>query len=319
MNLPVTKQACICDEGWSGPLCQYNPCQQKGLDCSGHGTCKALGDNDAICECNAGYSGANCESSCDGLCPGTYPFGCATQIPGIDKYGCHVNGGCNYLQPGQNYPYNGFCTYKDDSASSACACYSNDDCKVAGQCQNDGTCPDPTNVANGTPCNSVPWGECQNGTCISPEPSISPSLSPSVSPSSSPSVLPPPQAILIKSNLEGNFCLEPNSLLSGQPLRLRKCAKWNKKQRWYFNGDGIIQAKNNVNQCFSVTLSKLQIQSCTNDHRFHFNIFTKQLLWKENTNKAVAVPRNVGSNGKVVKVLASKKAARGQKWSLIAV
>ena len=53
--------------------------------------------------------------TCDGVCIGSYPYGCATNLVDIVRYGCHSGGGCNYLKDGQEYPYGGFCTYKDES------------------------------------------------------------------------------------------------------------------------------------------------------------------------------------------------------------
>ena len=76
--LPVTSPdvACICEDGWSGHLCQYNPCVTLNKTCSGHGTCVVFGDLDAKCECDTGYTGDDCENSCDGFCLGSWPYGC---------------------------------------------------------------------------------------------------------------------------------------------------------------------------------------------------------------------------------------------------
>ena len=49
---------------------------------------------------------------CAGICPGSYPYGCATNLQGKVAYGCMPSGGCNYLEEGQDYPHDGFCTYK---------------------------------------------------------------------------------------------------------------------------------------------------------------------------------------------------------------
>jgi len=96
----TSDKACICDEGWSGTVCEKkNPCLEQGKSCNGHGSCVSDG-NDAICECDDGYSGENCLTSCNGFCPGCggkYPFCCARYIPGIVKYGCSASGGCSYL------------------------------------------------------------------------------------------------------------------------------------------------------------------------------------------------------------------------------
>ncbi len=58
------------------------------------------------------------QNICEGVCIGDYPYGCATSLDGVVLYGCHRNGGCHYLLAGQNYPYEGFCTFKSLLAMS---------------------------------------------------------------------------------------------------------------------------------------------------------------------------------------------------------
>ncbi len=54
-SLPVTGlNACVCEQGWSGHLCQYNPCSVLNKTCSGNGQCVANGPLDAVCECDTG-------------------------------------------------------------------------------------------------------------------------------------------------------------------------------------------------------------------------------------------------------------------------
>lgn len=53
-DVPVTPNACICNDGWSGKLCQFNPCF--GKSCSSHGKCTVTSDQDAKCLCNDGFS-----------------------------------------------------------------------------------------------------------------------------------------------------------------------------------------------------------------------------------------------------------------------
>jgi hypothetical protein len=101
--LPVTsEQACICDAGWAGPLCTFNPCLEQGKTCSGNGQCLASGIYGAVCACDSGFSGDNCETSCDDVCPENYPFGCSENVDDAVKYGwCNAGGGCNYPKQGK--------------------------------------------------------------------------------------------------------------------------------------------------------------------------------------------------------------------------
>eukprot|EP00559_Dactyliosolen_fragilissimus_P007575 CAMPEP_0184856030 /NCGR_PEP_ID=MMETSP0580-20130426/1187_1 /TAXON_ID=1118495 /ORGANISM="Dactyliosolen fragilissimus" /LENGTH=1243 /DNA_ID=CAMNT_0027350795 /DNA_START=75 /DNA_END=3803 /DNA_ORIENTATION=- len=193
-SLPVTSNnACICDEGWSGPLCDVNPCLKDGVvrNCSGNGKCVASGDADSICLCDPGFSGIDCETSCEGYCNGNYPFGCATNVAGKIEYGCNQNNGCHYLGSGEQYPNDQFCTYKSE-VKSLCKCESLKDCEIIGPCNSDGSCPRPEQIEDGTPCNSVPWGICERGICISnnSQPTISPSTDRGQRPTSSPSKIP---------------------------------------------------------------------------------------------------------------------------------
>mmetsp|Transcript_13603 Transcript_13603/g.20143 ORF Transcript_13603/g.20143 Transcript_13603/m.20143 type:complete len:532 (-) Transcript_13603:129-1724(-) len=186
--LPVinSNSACICDVGWSGPLCDSNPCEAQGRVCSGHGTCHAISEIDTVCICVDGYSGENCETSCDGYCQGNggvYPYSCATNLDGVVAYQCGPppNGGCAYqTDPTATGPA-GFCTYKSTSASIICECPNDNDCMIAGTCIEDGICSDATLRDDGTPCNSVPFGVCQNGFCMelpTPFPTHQPTKSP---------------------------------------------------------------------------------------------------------------------------------------------
>eukprot|EP00961_Rhodomonas_salina_P029645 399281-Rhodomonas_salina.1 len=176
-EVPVSQAACVCEAPWSGPLCDQNPCALSGRACSGHGRCVAVGDIDAACECDVGYSGDNCEDSCFGFCEGNagvYPFGCATDVAGAVKYLCGPTGGCSYPSSPEDDGPGGWCVYKTET-QSGCVCERPDDCHLSGQCLSDGTCPSPTPRADGTPCNSVPFGVCESGVCTAaPEPPIEP-------------------------------------------------------------------------------------------------------------------------------------------------
>ena len=139
-ELPVTSHACICEEGWSGPNCQHNPCSTLNKDCGAHGTCIALSDIEAECICDAGFSGDECTENCEDVCIGSYPFGCATNLNDVVRYGCHSGGGCSYLKSGEKYPFNGFCTYKVLTQQIPCICGDDNDCELSRLCNEDGTC-----------------------------------------------------------------------------------------------------------------------------------------------------------------------------------
>jgi len=188
-TLPVTSEkACICDDGFSGNSCDLSPCVD--VNCSGHGTCIANGSI-GTCECNPGYSGDECESSCDGICSGSYPYGCATNLLNIVKYGCLPGGGCNYLASGQEYPYDGFCTYQDNESSIPCECISENDCESVESCLADGSCPNSVELPDGAICNSIPWGICKAGICTATSSPPTPLSSPTVSPSATTQTLSP--------------------------------------------------------------------------------------------------------------------------------
>jgi hypothetical protein len=173
--LPVTsEQACICDAGWAGHLCTFNPCLEQGKTCFGNGQCLASGIYDAVCECDPGFSGDNCETSCNDVCPGNYPFGCSGNIDGAVKYGCNAGGGCNYPKQGEEYPNSGYCTYRSYGATGKCQCEGTNECQRLGQCLN-GQCSEPTPHQDLTPCNSVPFGVCMSGSCASSSGGTSPS------------------------------------------------------------------------------------------------------------------------------------------------
>ena len=74
-SMAPTQSSCVCDPGWSGPTCDQNPCA--GQTCSGRGYCEAVGDAGWKCTCtNSFYSGPTCNSTCAGVCPGSFPYGC---------------------------------------------------------------------------------------------------------------------------------------------------------------------------------------------------------------------------------------------------
>merc|ERR1719183_2471317 len=170
-NLPTTSSACICDEGWSGSLCQFNPCQTLGIVCQNNGQCAATSDTSAQCTCQDGYSGDLCEKSCDGICTGNggnYPFGCNPSVgEDIVQYRCGNGGGCEYWTEDKiREDDTQWCTFKESSTDNLeCTCNKDDDCKLSTPCNNDGSCPTPTYLPDGEACNSTPFGVCQQGVC----------------------------------------------------------------------------------------------------------------------------------------------------------
>lgn len=54
---------------------------------------------------------------CDSVCDGKYPYGCAKNISDKERYGCNHKGQCHYLAPDEEYPFKGFCTYKDTGST----------------------------------------------------------------------------------------------------------------------------------------------------------------------------------------------------------
>jgi len=61
-TLAVTNGECVCRPGTYGEKCDANPCA--GNTCSGHGSCKIMGEFDYTCICNVGYDGLKCENQC---------------------------------------------------------------------------------------------------------------------------------------------------------------------------------------------------------------------------------------------------------------
>ena len=190
-SLPVTSSACVCKVGWSGPVCQFNPCQTQGVSCGDHGTCVALTDTEATCECDLSWSGVDCSRTCNGYCSGgggVYPFGCNPNLgDSVVKYACGSSGGCSYLSEGQPVPA-GFCTFREVVEEPSCLCGTDNDCRYTVTCNADGTCPTPQYIPDSSPCNSVPYGVCLSGSCLEEGTTASPTSKPTSSPSKLPSV-----------------------------------------------------------------------------------------------------------------------------------
>jgi plastocyanin len=179
-DLPVSQTACVCEAPWQGPRCEENLCAMGApghRDCSGHGACSptAGGRNATQCMCDQGYSGENCQTSCDAVCGGSFPFGCATTAA-PETYGllCGRNGGgCRYPSSKaelKNSVQDGhWCAYfSRGDERKVPTCDTHNDCRytAAYDCFR-GQCPEEAPIRpDGTPCNSLPWGSCADGECV---------------------------------------------------------------------------------------------------------------------------------------------------------
>lgn len=172
-TLAASRSACACSPPFGGPLCDRNPCAEKNITCSGHGTCVGTGGLSWRCECEAGHSGLACEVDCNAVCPGEFPYGCNL---GVDKpfHFCSSNGACAYVDSAAEAPP-GYCGYKTRSACDAVSCEAPNDCHLAGGCDDStGGCAPPERMEDGTPCNSIPLGVCHEGVCRPASPSAPP-------------------------------------------------------------------------------------------------------------------------------------------------
>ena len=75
--VPMASALCVCDDPWLGDKCSANPCANAPVNvCSNHGTCTNVNVAAYTCDCDDGYTGANCSSTCVGTCVGDYPHNC---------------------------------------------------------------------------------------------------------------------------------------------------------------------------------------------------------------------------------------------------
>ena len=169
-DLGVSRHACICEtESFLGPTCEVNPCAVLGTSpCGLHGTCVAADEFSGAwaCECDAGHSGSLCEISCDGICDGSYPFGCNDGVEAAQLL-CSPGGGCRYEASEAEVADASWCAFKTNaSALVPCvgSCNVDDDCHRS-ECLN-GQCTAPLAVPDGTVCHSLPWGACAAGVCV---------------------------------------------------------------------------------------------------------------------------------------------------------
>ena len=112
-TLQPAENACVCESPWVGAQCDKNPCT--GVTCSGHGTCVAVDENNHKCQCDGGYAGDACASTCIGVCGvSAFPHGCASSS-GNKRLFCEVGGkGCLYKNSGDAVPNpQQWCCYKN--------------------------------------------------------------------------------------------------------------------------------------------------------------------------------------------------------------
>ena len=193
--------ACVCENPWSGPLCDKNLCALDSplyKSCSGNGVCKPLGDEDTRCECDQGYSGINCENSCDGICKGgggVFPYGCAGG-PWDEIYAlqCGHNGGCYYPSSADKISPS-MCTYfsrGNEGNSDIPECFTENDCRYAPKYNcTVGACGVGNPRPDGTACNSKSHGICAAGECVRSEYTSSQSVVTPSAASAPPPMLPP--------------------------------------------------------------------------------------------------------------------------------
>jgi hypothetical protein len=95
-ELPVEPEhQCDCTPPYAGLTCEANPCPANA--CNGHGICIGVTEDSFRCECELGFSGPQCEVSCNDVCSGTFPYGCNTSL---EPAFCGRGGGCWYDEGG---------------------------------------------------------------------------------------------------------------------------------------------------------------------------------------------------------------------------
>ena len=175
-DLPVSLNACICESPWTGVVCDQNLCRQSSplyKSCNRKGKCTPLGNNATRCECNAGYTGENCEVSCDGFCEGNggvFPYGCAsTASEGTFALQCGKTGGCSYPKQASAIN-NNWCSYfsrANEESSKTPECFTENDCRFAPKYNcTSGMCGEAERKVDGSPCNSQSFGVCKFGECV---------------------------------------------------------------------------------------------------------------------------------------------------------
>ena len=120
---------CYCSSWYKGPKCEFTTCIDKYAPaCSGHGTCKQFSGANDVCECQAGYTGATCQ----------------TKLTCKSDTDCSGHGSCDSRTG---------CKCQTDWTGTKCNVWS---CTSRASCSDNGNC-----VSGKCICDSVKWTGAQ--------------------------------------------------------------------------------------------------------------------------------------------------------------
>jgi len=225
-TLPVSNQACICDSGWFGSMCdQQQPTNiarqgtaSQSSTCWGGPASRAIdgntnqywGSNTITHTCQEQSAWWKVDLGSEKVIGTVILYNrwdennrdrfndCVLEV--LDAQGTVVASKTIINSMSNNYFYFDDITarfvriqknvYGDMNIAElqvynghrGCNCPLVGDCQESPRCNTDGSCPtESTSVVNGTPCNSKPYGTCQDGQCVeplTPSPTFEPTLAP---------------------------------------------------------------------------------------------------------------------------------------------